>query len=135
MMFTDWAAINRVQEIPANPTHIARFISDIARLGIERVWASVQEISRAHYTIGLADPTLGSGLVTDALNAISKVAPPRSWPKADQARFMTLPWDMQTVILKRESERDRAVRLAQNEAGVLRSQFKEIHDAKTTHAA
>jgi hypothetical protein len=93
---------------------IARFVADIAPMGISDVWQAVQEISRAHYMIGLADPTIG-GPVTAAINEIAKIDPPRSWPKEDQIRFRTLPYDMQLIVSKREADRDRQIRHMQNE--------------------
>jgi hypothetical protein len=121
MMFQDWCTLNGMQAIPASPTTISRFINSIAPLGIEKVFEAVQEISRAHYTIGLPCPCSGPGLVTRAVNAVSKIEAPRSWPAELKAQFMHLPWDVQTQILKRETERDLAVRKAQNEAGEARN--------------
>jgi hypothetical protein len=88
-------------------------------MGISKVWRAVQEISRTHYVIGLADPTLG-GPVAIAMNEISKIAPPRSWPKEEQIRFLTLPYDIQVTIEKRERDRDNQVRTLQNEFANLK---------------
>src|ERR1700738_88056 len=94
-MFENYCALHGVQAVPASPTTIARFINEIAEIGIDRVWEAVQEISSATYKIGLPDPTLGAGLVTSAINAISKIDPPRSWPREQWARFLSLPYDIQ----------------------------------------
>lgn len=126
MMFQKYCDLHGFSSRPAAPTTIARFINGIADLGIDKVWEAVQEISRAHYTVGLPDPTLGSGLVTSAVNAISKIEPPRSWSGPLKSRFLSLPYDIQREISRREIERDRAVRTAQNEAGALRNKLKEL---------
>jgi hypothetical protein len=120
-MFQKWAALNGVKAHGASPIVIARFVKDIAPLGISRVWRAVQEISRTHYVIGLADPTLG-GPVAAAINEISKIAPPRSWPKEEQIRFLTLPYDIQITIEKRERDRDNQVRTLQNEFATLKKE-------------
>jgi hypothetical protein len=100
--------------LPASPVVLSRFVVDIAQLGIDRVWEAVQEISRAHYVLDLADPTLGFP-VAAAINEISKVDPPRSWPPQEKERWKTLPYDIQKIITTREADRDREVRRMQNE--------------------
>jgi hypothetical protein len=133
-MFENYCTLHGFQAVPASPTTISRFINGIAELGVERVWAEIQSISRKHYTIGLPDPTLGAGLVTSAINAISKIDPPRSWPREQSARFLSLPYDIQRQIIVRETERDKAVRKAQNEAADLRKQIKELELENGTKA-
>jgi hypothetical protein len=120
-MFERWAALNGITAHGASPTTIAKFVADIAPMGISKVWRAVQEISRAHYVIGLADPTLG-GAVAAAVNEISKIPPPRSWPKEEQMRFLTLPYDIQITIEKRERDRDNQVRAMQNEFAKLKKE-------------
>jgi len=139
-MFENWCALNgRLQPIPASPTTISSFVRSIAPLGIDKVFAAVQEISRAHYTIGLPCPCSGPGLVTSAINAVSKVTPPRSWSKPMQAQFMHLPWDVQSCIVKRETERDQEVRRSQNEANAAKQELKQLKKeseiGENSHAA
>ena len=120
-MFEKWCSIRGESAIPASPTIIARFIADIAPLGIDRVWPAVLEISRAHYMIGLPDVTI-SYPVTMAINEIANIPAPRSWPAAEKARFKTLPYDMQLVISKREADRDKQIRQLQNEFAQLKKE-------------
>jgi hypothetical protein len=130
-MFEDWCLLNNQKAHQATPAVIARFVKDIAPMGISRVWRAVQEIRRTHYVLGLADPTLG-GPVAAAINEISKIAPPRSWPKDEQIRFLTLPYDIQITIEKRERDRDNQVRTLQNEFAKLK---KDSDHARTSTAA
>lgn len=44
------------------------------------------------------------------------IAAPKSWDAEERARFATLPKDVQSLIVNRETERDRAVSKAQQEA-------------------
>ncbi len=118
-LFEKWCSLRGESAIPASPTIIARFIADIAPMGIDRVWPAVLEISRAHYVIALPDPT-NSYPVTTAINELSKLEPPRSWPAAEKLRFSTLPYDIQLVISNRERDRDKQIRQLQNEFATLK---------------
>jgi hypothetical protein len=82
----------------------------------------VQDISKLHASIGLADPTLG-GVVSAAINEIANIPPPRSWPGDSKQRFRSLPYDLQVYIADREANRDRALRRAQNEAATTRQKL------------
>ena len=132
--FEKWCALNGVKAHGASPTIIARFVKDIAPLGISRVWRTNQEISRAHYVVGLADPTLG-GPVAAAINEISRIAPPRSWPKEEQIRFLTLPYDIQLVISIREADRDKQIRQMQNECSKPKKESEHASTETTADAA
>ena len=129
--FENWCALNGAAPIPAAPHIVARFVTDIAPLGIEHVWPAVQEVSRAHYVIGLADPTL-SGTVCAAVNEIAKIDPPRSWPREHKAAFLRLPYDLQAYLSAREDERDKTVKRAQSEAAKLRHALKKEIEADGT---
>jgi hypothetical protein len=135
-MFQDWCALNNEKAHQATPALVARFVRDIAPMGISKVWREVQDVSRSFYVLGLADPTLG-GPVAAAVNEISKIPAPRSWPAEEKARFLTLPFDIQSIILKRETDRDKQIRHMQNEFATLKQKESEYADAKTTteHAA
>ena len=133
-MFEKWCSLRGESAIPASPTIIARFIADIAPLGIDRVWPAVLEISRAHYTVGLPDVT-NSFPVASAINALSKLEPPRSWPAAEKPRFLTLPYDIQLTISKREADRDHQIRTMQNEFAKLKKETENAAGPTNTDAA
>jgi hypothetical protein len=121
-MFTKWCELNGISAYPAAPIAVARFVSDCAALGIERLWPAVQEISRMHVAVGLADPTLGDG-VADAIDRVARVVPPRSWPGDRKLRFKTLPYDLQVFVAAHEMQREKAIRRAQNEAASVKQQL------------
>jgi hypothetical protein len=133
-MFEDWCSLNDQKAHLASPAVVALFVKDIAPMGISRVWRAVQEISRTFYVIGLADPTL-SGPVAAAVNEISKIPAPRSWPKEEQIRFLTLPYDVQLIIEKRERDRDKRVQQLQNEVAQIRKESENARTESTTDAA
>jgi len=49
-----------------------------------------------------------------------KYEPPRSWSREAKLRFLELPESLQVYLVAREKERDREVRLRQNEAAEAR---------------
>jgi hypothetical protein len=132
--FDNWCALNDVQPLPAAPADVAKFISDCATLGIEKLWPMVQEISRAHYTVGLADPTLG-GWVSTAINDIARIDPPRSWPKDHKARFLALPYDVQMYVAAHDMQREKELRRAQNEAAEARQKLGKTNGITSHNAA
>lgn len=114
-MFVRWCELTNVIACPAAPASVARFVSDCSSLGVSRLWPAVQDISRMHASLGLADPTLG-GPAADAMSAVAAIAPPRSWPGRFKERFCALPYDIQAYLAAHETQRERALRRAQNEA-------------------
>jgi hypothetical protein len=118
-MFFKWCELNGVTACPATPASVARFVTDCASLGMSRLWPAVQEISRMHAALGLADPTLG-GAAASAISAIANIQPPRSWPARFKQRFAALPHDIQLHLASHEAQRERALRRAQNEAASAR---------------
>jgi hypothetical protein len=52
-MFAKWCELNGISFCPAAPADVARFVSDCASLGIERLWPAVQKISKLHVSLGL----------------------------------------------------------------------------------
>jgi hypothetical protein len=124
-MFTKWCELNGVSACPAAPADVARFVIDCAALGIERLWPAVEEISKMHVVLGLADPTLG-GAAAAAINEVANIAPPRSWPGEQKARFKALPFDLQQYVAAHEVQRDRVIRRAQNEAANARQRLAAL---------
>jgi hypothetical protein len=121
-MFARWCELNRVSWCPAVPADVAKFVGDCASLGIERLWPAVQEISKAHVELGLADPTLG-GAPAAAISNISGIDPPRSWPDDRKLRFKSLPYDLQVYVAAHEQQREKALRRAQNDAALARQKL------------
>ena len=128
-MFVKWCELNGLSPCPAAPADVARFVSDCASLGMERLWPAIQEISRLHASIGLADPTLG-GAVAAAISGVARVSPPRSWPADYQRQFKSLPYDLQVYVSARELQRERALRRAQNEAVMAKRRLTASSERK-----
>src|SRR3569623_1112096 len=90
-MFARWCELNGTTACPATPASVVRFVTDCASLGVELLWPAVQDISRMHVSLGLADPTLGDPAAS-AMSGIAAIAPPRSWPGSLKQRFRALPY-------------------------------------------
>jgi hypothetical protein len=121
-MWEKWCALHGHQPpVPASTTMIARFIAELSPLGVEQVWQAVLEISRAHYCIGLPDPTVSAPVVTE-MNRLSGIKPPRSWPAEEKLRFATLPYDVQAYLAKRQAADDALIRKLQNELAQLKKE-------------
>jgi hypothetical protein len=121
-MFAKWCELNGVSTCPAAPADVARFVTDCAALGIERLWQAVQEISKMHAALGLADPTLGV-VAAAAIDKVAGVVPPRAWPGEQKLRFRALPYDLQVFVAMHEAQREKAIRRAQNEAASARQRL------------
>jgi hypothetical protein len=120
-LFARWCELNGASFCPAAPASVARFVNDCATLGIERLWPAVQEVSKLHTSLGLADPTLG-GVAAAAVNKIAKITPPRSWPDDRKQRFAMLPYDLQVYVAAHEARREKVLRRAQNEAAAAKAE-------------
>jgi hypothetical protein len=121
-LFARWCELNGASFCPAAPAVVAKFVIDCASLGIDRLWPAVQDISRMHVALGLADPTLG-GVAAAAINNVAGIAPPRCWPSDRKQQFKSLPYDLQVYVAAHETQREKALRRAQNEAAHARRQF------------
>ena len=129
-MFARWCEVNGAAFCPAAPATVTKFVADCGPLGIVRLWPAVQDISRTHVALGLADPTLG-GAVAAAISDVAGLAPPRSWPEDFKQRFKSLPHDVQLFIVEHEARREKALRRAQNEAAVLRRKLAAIQQVQS----
>lgn len=126
-MFENWCFLQNRRAMPAAPADVAAFVATIALMGIDKVWPIVQEISRAHYMAGHADPTL-SGPVAATVNNIAKIDPPRSWPKEQKFRFTQLPYDLQIYVAEHDRQREKTVRRALNEAANARNELAAVRN-------
>lgn len=124
-MFARWCEFNGATFCPAPPATVATFVTDCGSLGIAWLWPAVQDISKTHVALGLADPTLG-GAAAAAVSDVARLAAPRAWPEAFKQRFKSLPYDVQLFLVEHETGREKALRRTQNEAAALRRKLAEV---------
>lgn len=129
-IFARWCELNGASFCPAAPATVARFVSDCAALGMERLWPAVQDISKLHASLGLADPTLG-GPVAAVMGGLARIPPPQSWPDTWKQRFKSLPYDFQLHIADQNKQREKALRRAQNNAAAARRLLAECEKTAT----
>ena len=129
-IFARWCELNGTPFCPTTPATVARFVKDCSTLGIERLWPAVQDISRLHASLGLADPTLG-GAAAATISDIAAIPAPRSWPDSQKQRFKSLPYDFQVFVAGHEARREKALRKAQNEAAATRQKLAKCEQDST----
>jgi len=124
-LFARWCEREGGTFCPAAPAHVARFVRENAGVGVDQLWPALQDISKLHVSMGLADPTLGEPVAV-AFHDVAGLAPPRSWPADRKERFKTLPYDLQCFIADHETRRDKALRRAQNDAAIARQKLSAL---------
>ncbi|MGJ5205547.1 hypothetical protein [Bradyrhizobium sp. HKCCYLR20261] len=112
-LFARWCEREGEAFCPATPAAVARFASEHAGLGIMKLWEAVNEVSRAHLALNLADPTAGAPVAL-VLDDVAGLAPPRAWPATWKERFRALPHDLKTFVAEHETRREKSLRRAQN---------------------
>jgi hypothetical protein len=125
-----FCAINGLRPFPAAPVVVAAFLET---LPAAECIPAAEAIEAQHDIIGLSNPVATSA-VRSVLASRVFTDYPQSWSKADRRVFATLDPMAQAIILRRETERDKALRTKQNQAAkAAQSEKKEIEnvDSKT----
>ena len=126
--FSAWCSTKGFRSFPASPLHLAEYLSSRVDVDLE---PTVEAISAIHNLVNLADPT-ATNVVRAVLAQRLRIEPPRSWSKADQLHFAGLDAITRGIILKRETERDTAIRRAQNDLAFQRKHLKRLQE-ETKH--
>jgi hypothetical protein len=131
--FLQFCEVQRVRSLPARPASVASFAQWQKDLGVPqaKISATLSAIEALHHAAALGNP-IATPLVR-TITAASTLAPPRSWTKEEQQMFTGLPVEAQKVIVRRENDREREMRRAQNEAGDLRRLLKAAAEPKAAN--
>ena len=132
--FSAWCEERGVSALPARPASVALFVLQHRTMGLAELVELVDQIGAAHVATGMADP-VSTYPVPAMLSRIAQINPPRSWPAEEKQRFLGLPYSLQTYVCKREGERDKALRRAQNEAADARKKIEGKKDGPETKTA
>ena len=132
--FSAWSEERGVSALPARPASVALYVLQNRHVGLSDLVELVDQIGAAHVATGMADPTT-TYPVPAMLSKIAAINPPRSWPPEEKQRFLSLPYATQTYLCKREGERDREVRRAQNAAADARKKIEGKKDGPETKTA
>jgi hypothetical protein len=116
-LFAKWCTSKHVRKCPAKPATVAAFLLEQHALGasaqvVVAMLAAIEAIRQYHM---LSNPC-ATAVVNAALDQIVKVEPPRSWNKDEKAEWAKLSPLVREAISRREKDRDRALRIAQNKA-------------------
>jgi len=108
--FRGWCAQRGIRDFPSSPVAIASFLAEAADGDVIPYCESVGAVQDA---LGLASP-----IQTHAVRTVLARLPcpdfPRSWNGEDRAAFLAVDPITRKILLRREQERDTALRRAQN---------------------
>ncbi|MGJ5046396.1 hypothetical protein ACQR09_04980 [Bradyrhizobium oligotrophicum] len=130
-LFARWCERERETFCPASPAAVARFARAHAGIGVEPLWEAILDISRAHVSLGLADPTAGAP-VAIVLDGIAKLSPPQSWPGPWKERFKALPHDLKRFIADHETRREKSLRRTQHALAHTNKMLVRLRSAERT---
>ena len=132
-IFSEWAVAKQVRKCPAKPATVAAFILEHNALGVppQQTIAILKAIEEQHDYHNLSNPTT-TQVVRAAINQIIKVEPPRSWNKEEKAEWALLPPAVREAITRRESEREVALRRAQNKLADERKRLEAVATEEST---
>jgi hypothetical protein len=123
---TEWAkfcADRNVRACPAKPQTVAMWVLSHRHLGADAIMDMLAALDVLHDHHNLSLPTK-SAIVCRALEQVFKAEPPRSWDRESKLLFATLPQTIQQIIGKRERDRERELRRAQNLVAELKKQLQ-----------
>jgi hypothetical protein len=130
--FSKWCAVKQVRRLPAKPKTVAAFVLEQDALGVpaQQIISILNAIELSHDHHSLSNPTQ-TAIVRSALEQVIKTEPPRSWRAEEKAEFAMLPPDVRAAIARRESDRDKALRQAQQRLADERKRLANGADPKT----
>ena len=125
IVLENWCAEKGVRKLPAKPWVVAAFILEQIANGrdVQGCLALLAAIEAVHDSHNLSNPT-ATAIVRAALDTIVKAEPPRSWNKDERAAWALLPPEIRQAISRREYDRDKALRVAQNRLGEERNRLR-----------
>jgi hypothetical protein len=110
--FIHWCEGKRVRALPARPTTVAAFLQSQKDRGLQP-FETLLAIEALHLFAGMANPVATP--IVRSMTEGTSVVPPRSWSRVEKEEFQLLPRHAQEVIVRRENDRERALRRSQNE--------------------
>ncbi len=122
--FEQHAAHRCVRPFPAFPALVADFLNTLPDDALGQASDAIQAI---HDSVGAPNPVASFG-VRAILERRLRTECPRSWTKEDRIAFAAVPPEIRATLLRRESERDTALRRAQNKAAAASKQQKETEN-------
>lgn len=122
--FERWCEERNLISLPCDQNTVALYVMQNAKIGQDELCRILAAISLAHY--GRYSDPVGWAANAAMTTLFGEIPAPRSWPLEEKAWFATLPYHVARVVARREKDRERTVRNAQNEAGDLRRKLKQM---------
>jgi hypothetical protein len=121
--FNRFCTQHGVRNCPSRPSTVAAFVRSEKSLGTEphKIALALSAIELLHDRHSCANP-VATAVVRKELERILQIEAPRSWSKAEQLMFASLPGEIRAVISRREQQRETALRRAQNKAAEAKRQ-------------
>jgi hypothetical protein len=118
--FLEWAAAQRIRALPARPTSVAAYVQYQQDQGISRqlIAERLEAIEELHFAAALANPCATP--VVRTTTGGSTIEAPRSWRGDEKLSFYELPIEIQTVVARREQDRETQLRRGQNELAAIK---------------
>jgi hypothetical protein len=119
--FVEWCAVQKVRALPARPATVASYIryQQDKRLDELAIAESIIAIEILHGAFGESNPCQTPVVLASTAHG-PPIDPPRSWDKAAKEEFKFYPRHAQQVVAAREKNRERALRMAQDDAALKR---------------
>ncbi len=124
--FEAHASMRCVRPFPAFPALVADFLNTLPDDALSQATDAIQAI---HDSVGAPNP-VATLAVRTILERRLRTECPRSWSKDDRIAFVAVPPEIRSILLRRETERDTALRRAQNKAAAASKQQKETENGR-----
>jgi hypothetical protein len=128
--------LQKVRSLPARPTSVAAYAQYQQDQGISRqlIAERLEAIEVLHNAASVGNPVATP--VVRTVTGASTIEVPRSWDKESRLAFAELPPEIQAVIARRETDREKTLRRGQNEVAELKKLLRlQAADAETKSAA
>ena len=122
------------QRVRSCPTSVAAYVRYQQDQGVSRqlIAERLEAIEAMHTAASLANPI--ATVVVRVTTGASTIDAPRSWPKDSKLQFAELPVEIQSVIARREHQREVELRRMQNELADLKKLLRLQAEAATKSA-
>ena len=128
--FVRWCETQRVRALPCRPTTVAAFLQWNKDRGVQP-FETLLAIEALHFFAGMANP-----VATPVVRSVTEgppADPPRSWSRMEKEEFALLPRHLQEVTARREQEREKSLRTAQNNLAEQRKRLQADADPKAVN--
>ncbi|QOZ34421.1 hypothetical protein [Bradyrhizobium sp. CCBAU 53421] len=123
--FQNWCRLMGHHPLPAAPLTVAAFIGDQGGLKPDLLSAEVAAIDEQHQALGYAPPGR-SDVALKAFAAVHPVEPPHSWANEEKERFHQLPYDLQLILSRRETDRAKELRRAHGDRDRAKQELEAL---------